>query len=401
MADNTPRLIVFSSLYPSRVRPNAGVFIRERMSKVARHCPLVVISPVPWFPLQSLIQCFKPGYRPQPDIYEDQDGISVYFPRFLSIPGIGRSWDGFFMAVCSLVICYRLKKRFAFNLIDAHFAYPDGYAATLLGKWFKVPVTITLRGTEVPLSKIPSRSQRLLKALNDAARVFSVSDSIKRHVVNLGADAEKIRVVGNGIDIAKFFPVDKKQARQHWQIPEEAQVLISVGGLVDRKGFHRVIEILPALIEKYPRLLYLIVGGASPEGNIRSRLEQQVETLNLGQHVRFLGAMPAEQLHGPLSAADIFVLATANEGWANVFLEAMACGLPVISTDVGGNREVVADETLGTIVPFGDADALLLALENALQRQWDRQAIINYAADNSWDKRVDILLAEFKKLVES
>jgi len=239
-----------------------------------------------------------------------------------------------------------------------------------------------------------------LKALNDAARVFSVSDSLKRHVVNLGADAEKIRVVGNGIDTAKFFPVDKRLARQHWQIPEDAQVLISVGGLVDRKGFHRVIEILPALIEKYPRLLYLIVGGASPEGNIRSRLEQQVETLNLGQHVRFLGALPAEQLHGPLSAADLFVLATANEGWANVFLEAMACGLPVISTDVGGNREVVADETLGSIVPFGNADALLLALDNALQRQWDRQAIINYAADNAWDKRVDILLAEFKKLVE-
>ncbi|MDT4290613.1 glycosyltransferase [Methylomonas sp. MO1] len=401
MADNSPRLIVFSSLYPSRVRPNAGVFIRERMSKVARHCPLVVISPVPWFPLQSLIQRIKPDYRPQPDKYEDQDGISVYFPRFLSIPGVGRSWDGFFMALGSLAICYRLKKHFAFNLIDAHFAYPDGYAAALLGKRFKVPVTITLRGTEVPLSKIPSRRQRLLKALSDAARVFSVSDSLKRHVVNLGADAEKIRVVGNGIDTAKFFPVDKKQARQHWQIPEDVQVLISVGGLVDRKGFHRVIEILPALIEKYPRLLYLIVGGASPEGDIRNRLEQQVETLNLRQHVRFLGAMPAEQLHGPLSAADIFVLATANEGWANVFLEAMACGLPVVSTDVGGNREVVADKALGTIVPFGDAEALLLALDDALQRQWGRQAIVNYAADNSWDKRVDILLAEFKKLVES
>lgn len=401
MADNSPRLIVFSSLYPSRVRPNAGVFIRERMSKVARHCPLVVISPVPWFPLQSLIRRYKPDYRPQPDKYEDQDGISVYFPRFLSIPGIGRSWDGFFMALGSLASCYRLKKCFAFNLIDAHFAYPDGYAATLLGKWFKVPVTITLRGTEVPLSKIPSRRQRLLKALNNAAQVFSVSDSLKRHMVNLGADAEKIRVVGNGIDTAKFFPIDKKQARQDWQIPEDAQVLISVGGLVDRKGFHRVIEILPALIEKYPRLLYLIVGGASPEGNIRNRLELQVETLNLRQHVRFLGAMPAEQLHGPLSAADIFVLATANEGWANVFLEAMACGLPVISTDVGGNREVVANETLGSIVPFGNADALLLAVDNGLQRQWDRQAIINYAAENAWDKRVDILLAEFKKLVDS
>ncbi|MEI8570893.1 glycosyltransferase [Methylomonas sp. EFPC1] len=401
MADNSPRLIVFSSLYPSRVRPNAGVFIRERMSKVAGHCSLVVISPVPWFPLQSLIQWFKPNYRPQPDKYENQDGISVYFPRFLSIPGIGRSWDGFFMAICSFLICRQLKKSFVFNVIDAHFAYPDGYAATLLGKWFKVPVTITLRGTEVPLSKTPSRRQRLLKALNDASRVFSVSDSLRRHVVDLGADPQKIQVVGNGIDTAKFFPIDKKQARQHRQIPEDAQVLISVGGLVDRKGFHRVIEVLPALIEKYPRLLYLIVGGASPEGNIRSRLEQQVETLNIGQHVRFLGALPAEQLHGPLSAADLFVLATANEGWANVFLEAMACGLPVISTDVGGNREVVADETLGTIVPFGDADALLMALDHALQRQWDRQALVNYAADNSWDKRVDILLAEFKKLVES
>lgn len=400
MAANSPRLIVFSSLYPSRVRPNAGVFIRERMSKVARHCPLVVISPVPWFPLQSLIRWFKPDYRPQPDKYEDQNGIPVYFPRFLSIPGVGRSWDGVFMALGSLAICYRLKQRFAFNLLDAHFAYPDGYAATLLGKWFKVPVTITLRGTEVPLSKIPNRRHRLLNALNSAARVFSVSDSLKRHVVNLGADAEKIRVVGNGIDTAKFFPIDKKQARQDWQIPEDAQVLISVGGLVDRKGFHRVIEILPALIEKYPRLLYLIVGGASPEGNIRSRLEQQIETLDLGRHVRFLGALPAEQLHGPLSAADLFVLATANEGWANVFLEAMACGLPVISTDVGGNREVVANEMLGSIVPFGNAEALWLALDSALQRQWDKQAIIDYAADNAWDKRVDILLAEFKKLVE-
>lgn len=400
MLDKTPRLIVFSSLYPSQIRPNAGVFIRERMSKVARHCPLLVISPVPWFPLQSLIQRFKPDYRPQPDRYENQDGIEVYFPRFLAVPGLGRSWDGFFMALGSVAICRQLKKRFGFNLIDAHFAYPDGYAATMLGRWFKVPVTITLRGTEVPISKIPDRRRRLLAALSAAAKVFSVSDSLKRHVVDLGANADKVRVVGNGVDTAKFFPIDKHLARQRLQINEDAQILISVGGLVERKGFHRVIEILPALVEKYPRLLYLIVGGASPEGNIRSRLEQQVDTLNIGPHVRFLGAMPAEQLHAPLSAADVFVLATANEGWANVFLEAMACGLPVIATDVGGNREVVADGALGSIVPFGDADALRQALDNALQGQWNRQEIIAYAAENAWDKRVDILMSEFKKLVE-
>ncbi|QPK63302.1 glycosyltransferase [Methylomonas sp. LL1] len=399
MTDKTPRLLVFCSLYPSQVRANAGLFIRERMSRVAEHSPLVVVSPVPWFPLQGLVRLFKPGYRPQPASYEQQNGIDVYFPRFLAIPGLFRTLDGFLMAVGALPLLFRLKKDFAYNLIDAHFAYPDGYAATWLGCWFRVPVTITLRGTEVPLSKIPGRRERLLKALQRAARIFSVSESLKRHVVELGADSEKIAVIGNGVDTTKFFAIDKSEARRRLQLAEDAQVLISVGGLVDRKGFHRVIEILPGLLEKHPKLVYLIVGGASPEGNNRAKLEQLVESLGLRQQVRFLGAMASEDLHVPLSAADVFVLATANEGWANVFLEAMACGLPVVTTDVGGNREVVSNSTLGTIVPFGDSDALSRATDDALNRNWKRQTIMAYAADNAWDKRVALLLAEFNKLV--
>lgn len=399
MSDKTPHLLVFCSLYPSQVRPNAGVFIRERMSRVAAHCPLIVVSPVPWFPLQSLIRYWKPDYRPQPSCYEEQQTIKVYFPRFLSIPGLFRSLDGFFMAVAALPLLFKLKKNFAFNLIDAHFAYPDGYAATLLGRWFNVPVTITLRGTEVPLSKLPGRRQRLLKALQSATRVFSVSESLKQHVVDLGAEAEKIIVVGNGVDTEKFFAIDKRSARQQLQLADDALVLISVGGLVDRKGFHRVIELLPGLVKKYPQLIYLIVGGASAEGNNRANLEQQVEVLGLTQHVTFLGAMASQDLHIPLSASDVFVLATANEGWANVFLEAMACGLPVVTTNVGGNPEVVNNDKLGFVVPFGDAEALSQAIERSLNAKWDRQAIISYAADNGWNKRVAILLTEFKKWV--
>lgn len=399
MSDKTPKLLVFCSLYPSQVRPNAGVFIRERMSRVAAHCPLIVVSPVPWFPLQSLIRYWKPDYRPQPACFEEQQDIKVYFPRFLSIPGVFRSLDGFFMAVGALPLLFKLKKNFAFNLIDAHFAYPDGYAATLLGRWFKVPVTITLRGTEVPLSKLPGRRQRLLKALQSAARVFSVSESLKQHVVDLGAKAEKILVVGNGVDTEKFFAIDKHNARQQLQLADDALVLISVGGLVDRKGFHRVIELLPGLLKKYPQLIYLIVGGACAEGNNRAKLEQQVDALGLSQHVKFLGAMASQDLHIPLSASDVFVLATANEGWANVFLEAMACGLPVVTTNVGGNMEVVSNDKLGIVVPFGDTEALSQAIERSLNAKWDRQAIIAYAADNGWNKRVEILLTEFKKWV--
>jgi glycosyltransferase involved in cell wall biosynthesis len=239
----------------------------------------------------------------------------------------------------------------------------------------------------------------MLTALKNATRVFSVSDSLKQLVVSLGAVSDKIRVIGNGIDVVKFYPLAKTVARAELAIPKNAKVLVSVGALVDRKGFHRVIEILPTLAAKYPELIYLIVGGDSPEGYIRERLEQQVKTLELEKNVRFLGAYPSEQLKLPLSAADLFVLATANEGWANVFLEAMACGLPVITTEVGGNIEVVNAPELGTVVPFGDSAALLAALLQGFETVWDRSLIIQYARENSWDTRVRILVEEFQRLV--
>ncbi len=393
-----PRLLVFCSLFPSKKRPNAGVFIRERMFRVGQQIPIIVVSPVPWFPLQGFIRYWKPHFRPQPEKFEMQQGVQVYFPRFLSIPGLFKSLDGFFMALGCFSTLFKLKKEF--NIIDAHFAYPDGYAATILGKWFKVPVTITLRGTEVPLAKMQGRKERMLEAINRAKRIFSVADSLKQHVVRLGADADKIRVVGNGVDINKFFPLDRLQERAELNIPVDAKVLISVGALVDRKGFHRVIEILPELLKQYPKIIYLIVGGDSPEGNIRDQLVQQVKTLKLENHVYFLGALSSEQLKKPLSTADVFVLSTANEGWANVFLEAMACGLPVVTTDVGGNKEVVNHDNLGIIVPFADKKALTGALLQALENIWDNDLIIRYAQDNAWDTRVEILLDEFEKIVD-
>ena len=394
-----PKLLVFSSLFPSQVRPNAGVFIRERMFRVGKYIPIIVVSPVPWFPFQEIIRYWCPQFRPQPSCYEEQEGVQVYYPRFFSIPGLLKSCDGFFMAVGALPTLLKLKKKF--TIIDAHFAYPDGYAATLLGKWLNKPVTITLRGTEVPLAKIPRRKEKLLTALVYATQVFSVSDSLKQFVVSLGANGDKIQVIGNGIDVIKFQPIAKSTARAALSISEGAMVLVSVGALVDRKGFHRVIDLLPELVSQYPNLIYLIIGGDSPEGNIRIKLERQVEVLNLKKHVRFLGAYSSDQLKVPLSAANLFVLATANEGWANVFLEAMACGLPVITTDVGGNKEVIVNSELGTVVPFADSQRLLTAISNGLDKSWNISLILKYAQNNAWDYRVKILVDNFNRITSS
>jgi teichuronic acid biosynthesis glycosyltransferase TuaC len=391
-------LVVFSALFPSVVRPGAGLFIRERMFRVARHRPLAVISPQPWFPGQSLIRLLRPGYRPQAPALEIQQGIRVYHPRFLSVPGLLRQFDGWSMALASLGLMRRLRRQGA-RLIDAHFAYPDGEAATRLGRWLDLPVTITLRGTEVPHSRNRALRPRLARTLKSATRVFSVSDSLRRLAIELGASAGNAEVVGNGVDTACFHPVDRTAARRKYALPADARVLVSVGALIERKGMHRVIEIMPALIKHHPDLHYLIVGGASPEGDNRAELAAQVARLRLGEHVHFLGALPPDELKWPLSASDVFVLATRNEGWANVFLEAMACGLPVVTTDVGGNAEVVCRDALGAIVPFGDNTALQQALDDALDRAWDRSAILDYARANQWDARVAQLLQAFEPLL--
>jgi glycosyltransferase involved in cell wall biosynthesis len=332
---------------------------------------------------------------------EIQDGIRVYQPRFFSVPSLFKSLDGLFMALGSYATLRRIKREFGCDVLDAHFGYPDGYAAALLGRWLDVPVTITLRGTEVPHSRQLRLRALLTSALKKAARIFSVSESLREHAISLGIAPGKIRVVGNGVDTDTFAALDKREARLKYGLPRDAKVLVSVGALVERKGFHRVIGILPALMRSHPTLHYLVVGGASPEGNLETELRHQVAELGLEQRVRFLGALPPEELKWPLSAADVFVLATRNEGWANVFLEAMACGLPVVTTDVGGNREVVCSPALGQVVPYGDAEALRRALATALDRQWGREKIRAHALENAWDSRVDTLVDEFQALLRT
>ena len=128
-------------------------------------------------------------------------------------------------------------------------------------------------------------------------------------------------------------------------------------------------------------------------------MKSQVAALGLERHVHFLGPVDPDQLHGPLSAADLFVLASSYEGWANVLLEAMACGIPVVATDVGGNGQVVSDAKLGRIVPLDDPAALESAIGWALDQSWDRDAIRAVAEANSWDSRIPVLLEAFDRFL--
>lgn len=393
-----PHVVVFSSLFPNSAEPGAGLFIRERMFRVGAQMPLCVVSPKPWFPFQGLLRRWRPGFRPAVPSHESQSGFDVWFPRFFSVPSVLKGWDGLFMALGALPRLWQLRRAGRLDLIDAHFGYPDGYAATMLGRWLNVPVTITVRGTEQRHAQDASLAPRLTLALQRATHLIAVSQSLRRVALGLGVAEDKVRVVGNGVDLQKFSPLSRSDARHALGLSETGPVLVTVGGLVERKGFHRVIELLPALRARFPGLVYLVVGGPSPEGDMGAQLKRQVAELDLVDVVRFLGPLPPDRLREPLSAADVFVLSTRNEGWANVLLEAMACGLPIVTTDVGGNAEVVCRPEFGTVVTFGDPDRLRAAIEHALETDWDAATIRRYAEDNSWDPRVDELLDLFRRL---
>jgi len=393
-----PAVLVWSALFPGPAQPQAGIFIRERMFRVGQELPMTVISPQPWFPLQGLIRRFRPHFRPSQPRRESQSGIEVLRPSYFSVPGVLKQLDGWFMALGARRTVRRLHRAGRVDVIDAHFGYPDGYAATLVARWEGLPCTITLRGTELRHSRDPALRRRLLAGLRSATRVFSVSASLKRLAMALGLPDEAVRVVGNGVDSARFSPLPRSESRRALGLDDDAQVLVTVGGLVERKGFHRVIACLPELMKDFPKLHYLCVGSAGPEGDFSARLRAQVTELGLDERVHFLGALPPDEVRRALSAADVSVLATSNEGWANVLLEAMACGVPVVATDVGGNAEVVCREDLGKIVPFDDHAALAGALGDALRRDWDRAAIRCYAEANDWSTRVPVLVGEFRRI---
>ncbi len=401
MPSSGPSIVVLSSLFPSAAQPVAGVFIKERMRRVARELPLCVISPQPWFPLQGFIRLLRPNYRIPRPTAELVDGLSVIRPRYLAFPSLFRRLDGLMMALAVRPHLRALKRIGRADVIDAHFVYPDGYAAACLGRWLALPVAVTMRGTEPGHAMRPSLRPKLESALRAASRVICVSDSLRQLALRLGAPTERTCVIGNGVDLQNFAPIPSGEARAVLGIAPGATVLISVGGLVERKGFHRVIACLPQLLRRFPNLLYLIAGGPSAEGDWTDRLRDQVKRLDLERHVRFLGAVAPADLRVPLSAANVFVLATRNEGWANVFLEAMACGLPVVTTRVGGNPEVVSGPDLGILVPFGDEDALREGIAQAIERKWNTEGIRRYAEQNSWEQRVGSLVAEFRALADA
>ena len=384
------KILTFSTLYPNAARPIHGIFVETRLRQLLASGQIAskVVAPVPWFPSRhpwfgdyALHAC-----APRE---EWRNGIEVLHPRYLLVPKIGMMAAPFLLAQAVRPAIARLAARYAFDLIDAHYLYPDGVAAAMLGRWLGKPVVITARGTDVtliPRYRLPR--QMIRWAAREAAALITVSHALKRDLSQLGVPPERMTVLRNGVDLQLFRPSARDFMRR--ELGFKGVTLLSVGHLIPRKAHDMVIRAL-GLLPGFD----LIIIGSGPE---RAALAGLTKSLGLSERVRFVAALPQDQLASYYGAADALVLASSREGWANVLLEAMACGTPVVASDVGGASELVASPEAGLLTERAP-EALARTLQRLFSNYPDRAATRRYAERFSWSETTRGQLQLFERLV--
>jgi len=387
------RLLTFSSLFPHEGRPNHGIFVENRLRHLlaSNEITSTVLAPVPWFPSRSsrfgdwALNAVAPAR-------ETRHGISILHPRYPVIPKVGMSAAPWLLyRAMAPHVARLLAEGHRFDVIDAHYLYPDGVAATWLGRRFGIPVVITARGTDVnliPRYRVPRRL--IQSAIHDAAALIAVSAALKQVLVDLGAPDDKVTVLRNGVATSLFHPpADRVAARAAMGL--ERPTLVSVGGLIERKGHHRTIEAMRQLPG-----FELQIAGEGPE---RARLLRLIGDFGLSGQVRLLGPRPHTELPALYGAADASVLASSREGWANVLLESMACGTPVVAADIWGNPEVVRAPAAGLIYQPNTPDGIAAGVRRLFASMPDRAATREYAERFSWDETTAGQLALFRRVI--
>lgn len=378
------KVLLFSTLYPSRSRPRHGVFVETRLRQLLAAYPVTarVVAPVPYFPSARAAFGRYAELARTPRV-DRRHGIEVYYPRYPALPKVGMTVAPFLMAAAVYGPLQRMLTRdFDFDLIDAHYFYPDGVAAALLGRRLGKPVVITARGSDLNLFPSFAGPRRLIRwAAHQAAAVITVSEALRRALLALGVDAGLVTVLRNGVDTAFFRPEPQDAARRAigLTLPADSRLAVSVGHLVPLKGHALAIQACTSI----PGLHLAIIG--------RGELEAQLKALahSLGpERVHFVPEVAQEQLRAFYAAADLLVLASEREGMPNVVLEALACGTPVVATAVGGVPEVIDSDTMGRLVSERTPAALARAITALLASPPQRHEVRARALRLSWSETV-------------
>jgi len=384
-------ILTVTTLFPNPVNPAHGSFVATRLEKLVESGEIQaeVLAPVPWQP--SWLPYSPAGRLDRVPKFRMHGGLKVHHPRYVVVPKIG-------MTLTPHTLFWTLKSALQkllaegrrFDLIDAHYFYPDGVAAVRLAKEFGIPVVVTARGTDLNLIPQYATPRRMIcNAAAHADGLITVCQALKDCLIELGTAPDRIVVLRNGVDLQLFRPLDRQAARARLGLTR--RTLGSVGWLVERKGHHHAIRALRAL----PNTDLLIVG----EGPERTALERLALKEGVSERVRFLGRIDQGRLPEIYNAIDALVLASSREGWANVLLEAMACGTPVVASAVWGTPEVVAAPEAGVLMKTLDAQGVIDGVTRLFASYPERAATRRYAEAFSWDATTQGQLALFRQIL--
>ena len=385
------RILTFTTLYPNAARPQFSVFVENRLRHLVASGDVAarVLAPVPYFPFSAERFGSYASFARAPR-HEERFGIEIDHPRYLTLPKVGMSMAPFLLYASARGALERLLRAgHRFDLIDAHYFYPDGVAAVMLGRAFGLPVTVTARGSDINVLPNYALPRRLIRrAARQADGVIAVSSALAGKLAGLGVEQSRITVLRNGVDPKVFRPVTPFEPGEG---PPPRPLAVSVGNLVPLKGHDLVISALTDL----PGLTLWIVGGG-PE---RGRLEALARDLNVAGRVRFLGVVPHERMPEVYSAADVLVLASEREGWPNVLLEAMACGTRVVTTKVSDVSDLVNTPAAGNRVAERSAGRLAQAIREILAVPLPREATRLHAQGFTWEATTRGQIELFKEIL--
>lgn len=384
-------LLVFTSLYPNAVQPRHGIFVEERLRQLVQsgRITATVVVPVPWFPFQHSRFGAYARFARVPR-HEDRYGIRILHPRYPVIPKLGMNIAPSLMYRALLPSMRKLVKTNDFDLVDAHYFYPDGVAAMRLGMALGKPVVISARGSDVTWIPRYRRARRQIQwAAAHASAIVAVSQALKGKLAKLGVDPGKVTVLRNGVDLDRFGPRDREAIRARLGLA--GPVWLAVGNLVELKGVHVTFEALASVTD-----VTLLIAGQGPE---EARLRRMADDLEVAARVRFLGTVPHAELHEYYNAADAMVLASSREGMPNVVLESLACGTPVIAAPFESAAELINTPDAGEIAESRSAEAIAVAWRRLCERAPERAATRRHAERLGWGPTIEAQCALYARVL--
>jgi len=380
------RVVVVTRYFPSSGEPAQGRSLYETLRIVSRSAEVRVFYPNAAYPrfLQPRSRSYgklDPAFRPP--------GVSVSYFNYPALPLISRPLNGW-MAARTLLPQVR---AFAPDLVFGCFLYPEGYAALRIARSLGVPAAVMSIGSDLNRIGGSLSARHTRTVLREADAIVTVCEDLRRAAVAEGAPAAKTRAILNGCDIEAFRPGDRSQARERLGIDPSCEAVVYVGRMDLNKGLHELVEAVAALHVNRPRLHCYLVG----RGPDRSTIEDAIRAYEASGFMHIVPGCAFEEVAAWMTAADVVTLPSHMEGCPNVILEALACGRPVVATNIGGIPEILND-SCGRLVPPREPSQLAEALASVLDARWDPQLICAHGS-RSWSVPAAELMEVFEALI--